>query len=77
MADVPDSQGCPQCAADARRSITAPALGTGSTTAMRLLDATNRSASDPAVVSGPLPGGKRVPGTPVTSNPLHRKLPRP
>ncbi|PTR22942.1 hypothetical protein C8K36_110125 [Rhodococcus sp. OK519] len=76
MADVPDTSGCPQCECDGRRQITATRLGSGRSTAMRLLDATTRSASEPAVVSGPAPGGRRTPQK-VTTNPLHRKLPRP
>ncbi|WP_330847808.1 zinc ribbon domain-containing protein [Prescottella equi] len=76
MADVPDSSDCPHCASDGRRQITATRLGRGGTASMRLLDATARSASEPTVVSGPAPGARRTPQK-VTTNPLHRKLPRP
>ncbi|MDH6281531.1 FmdB family zinc ribbon protein [Prescottella agglutinans] len=76
MATVPDTSACPDCASDARRQVTAPRLGHGASTQMRLLDATARSASEPAVVQGPRPGGGRT-AQKVTTNPLHRKLPRP
>ncbi|MGF7122553.1 FmdB family zinc ribbon protein [Rhodococcus sp. BE178] len=76
MATVPDSSACPACASDARRQITGPRLGHGSSTQMRLLDSTARSASEPAVVSGPRPGARTAVQN-VTTNPLHRKLPRP
>ncbi|WP_242676650.1 zinc ribbon domain-containing protein [Rhodococcus sp. ABRD24] len=76
MASVPDAAACPDCAAEARRQITASRLGHGASTPMRLLDATARSASEPGVVSGPRPGAARA-ARPVTTNPLHRKLPRP
>ncbi len=76
MATVPDTVDCPECASESRRQITAPRLGHGSSTPMRLLDATARSASEPAVVTGTRPGAPRTAQT-VTTNPLHRKLPRP
>ncbi|WFR71680.1 zinc ribbon domain-containing protein [Prescottella defluvii] len=76
MATVPDTSACPDCASDARRQVTAPRLGHGASTQMRLLDATARSASEPAVVQGPRRGGGRT-AQKVTTNPLHRKLPRP
>ena len=75
MAEVPPEDRCPQCSAPARRIIGAPRLGIGGTAAMRLQDRTRASADSPDVVS-------RIPGraaraTPVTTNPLHRRLPRP
>ncbi|CAM3064611.1 zinc ribbon domain-containing protein [Prescottella defluvii] len=76
MATVPDSANCPECESDGRRQITGPRLGRGGSTPMRLLDATARSASEPTVVTGPGPGGRRAPQK-TTTNPLHRKLPRP
>lgn len=76
MTAVPDAADCPHCAGAARRQITAPRLGHGASTPMRLLDATARSASEPAVVHGPRPGARRTTQQ-VTTNPLHRKLPRP
>jgi len=76
MATVPDTTTCPDCTSDARRQVTAPRLGHGASTQMRLLDATARSASEPTVVRGPRPAGA-VATPKITTNPLHRKLPRP
>ncbi|QSE85136.1 zinc ribbon domain-containing protein [Rhodococcus koreensis] len=76
MADAPRSITCPGCERDAARLVSSPRLGHGSSSAMNLLDRTKRSAHEPDVVTGPPP-----PATagrpPVTSNPLHRRLPRP
>ncbi|MUL65648.1 hypothetical protein BOO86_14310 [Mycobacterium sp. CBMA 234] len=74
MAVVPDAAECPGCRQQARRRIGAPALGTGATTAMRLQDATRATADKPGVVRS-LPQNARP--TRVSTNPLHRKLPRP
>ncbi|WP_254699263.1 FmdB family zinc ribbon protein [Rhodococcus sp. SGAir0479] len=76
MTAVPEAADCPACAGPARRQITAPRLGHGNSAPMRLLDATARSASEPAVVQGTRPGARRATQK-VTTNPLHRKLPRP
>ncbi len=75
MADVPAQDACPDCSAVSKRVIGAPALGIGQTAAMRLHDRTRASADRPTVV-GALPSGRRR-STPVTTNPLHRRLPRP
>ena len=75
MAEVPREDACPQCCATSRRLIGAPALGIGSTAAMKLHDRTRASADTPQVVNA-LPRGARR-ATPVTTNPLHRRLPRP
>ncbi len=75
MADAPREDACPQCATPSRRLFGTPALGIGSTTAMRLQDSTRASADTPQVVNR-LPGSARR-ATPVTTNPLHRRLPRP
>ncbi|MDY6998901.1 MAG: zinc ribbon domain-containing protein [Actinomycetota bacterium] len=71
----PDTVACVQCGQPARRLIGSPALSAGAGAGMRLQDATRATADRPAVVD-------RVPsrpgaGTPVSDNPLHRKLPRP
>jgi putative FmdB family regulatory protein len=68
---------CPTCGEPAVRRFTAPHLARTGTAAFRLLDATNRSASEPQVVSGspPTAGPRSAPL--YSSNPLHRKLPRP
>ncbi|AZG47251.1 FmdB family zinc ribbon protein [Gordonia insulae] len=75
MAAIPDSANCPGCGTGARRVIGTPALGASDPAAMRLHDATRATAETPAVVSN-VPGRRRR-ATPVSSNPLHRKLPRP
>lgn len=75
MAAVPDAITCPDCGHAAPRRVRAPALGAGSSTAMRLQDATRSSAEAPAVVST-VPSTARG-RTPVSTNPLHRRLPRP
>ncbi|MCJ0947536.1 zinc ribbon domain-containing protein [Rhodococcus erythropolis] len=76
MAEVPQSISCPQCSLESKRVVSSPRLTHSSSTAMGLLDSTARSAHEPAVVSGSLPGRGRQ-SAPTTSNPLHRKLPRP
>jgi putative FmdB family regulatory protein len=76
MGEVPAATGCPRCAASARRRMTAPNLGRTGSAAFGLIDRAARSAHEPEVVSGSLPGSRPRPGTPVTSNPLHAKLPR-
>ncbi|WP_163646642.1 FmdB family zinc ribbon protein [Mycolicibacterium boenickei] len=74
MSARPDVIDCPDCQGPARRTIAAPNLGRGSSTAMALQDATRASSDRPAVVPGPPSGGRRQK---VTTNPLHQKLPRP
>lgn len=73
MSEAPAEAACPTCAQPARRRFGGGALLHGGSSAMRLLDATSRTASEPAVVSAPPAGGR----TRVSRNPLHRKLPRP
>jgi putative FmdB family regulatory protein len=50
MTTVPAQLDCQVCGGAARRIFSAPHLGVGSSTAMKLLDATKRTASEPAVV---------------------------
>lgn len=76
MAAVPTATDCPQCGSSARRVMTAPHLGRTASATFGLMDRAARSAHEPEVVSGALPGARRRPGTPVTTNPLHQKLPR-
>lgn len=76
MATVPDAVSCPACDGAARRIPSSPHLGRSSSAAFRAIDSAARSAHEPQVVSGSLPGARRTPGTPVTRNPLHAKLPR-
>ncbi|WHU45294.1 zinc ribbon domain-containing protein [Gordonia sp. L191] len=75
MAAVPEAIDCPDCGDAAPRRVRAPALGAGASTAMRLQDATRSSAETPAVVSSVPSAARRR--TPVSTNPLHRRLPRP
>lgn len=71
----PETVECPDCGGTARRMIAAPHLGSAGATAMALQDATRSTADRPAVVASPPPPGARR--RPVSTNPLHRKLPRP
>ncbi|SEH67259.1 putative regulatory protein, FmdB family [Mycolicibacterium rutilum] len=75
ISSPPDTAACVQCGQPARRMIGAPALGSGASSAMRLQDTTRATADTPAVVDR-IPQRKRPPA-PVSTNPLHRKLPRP
>lgn len=75
MGRAPDRAACPTCAGDAPRAFTVPRLGSGRADLVRAIDATHAGAERPQVVSRPPPSGRR--GTPVTTNPLHRRLPRP
>ncbi|WP_067813319.1 FmdB family zinc ribbon protein [Nocardia inohanensis] len=73
MAAVPDLTECPGCAAASRRQVGGGAFVRPGSAAARLIEATRRTASEPAVVGAP----KGRVSAPVTRNPLHRKLPRP
>ncbi|MEV6069208.1 zinc ribbon domain-containing protein [Nocardia sp. NPDC052001] len=73
MAAVPEVANCPECAGDSRRQVGGGAFVRPGSAATRLIDATARTASEPAVVGAP--AGRS--SAPVTRNPLHRKLPRP
>jgi putative FmdB family regulatory protein len=74
MTSVPDEIDCATCAGRARRVITSVAAGADPATT-RLLDATRATADRPAVVSA-VPGRGR-PARRVTTDPRHRRLPRP
>ncbi|TFD84380.1 zinc ribbon domain-containing protein [Cryobacterium lactosi] len=74
---VPDLVDCPTCLAPARRVMSAPHLSAAGSAAFRLVEKTSRSAAEPEVVQSTHPGRRSGRGTPVTANPLHRKLPRP
>ena len=77
MRSVPDSVSCPTCQGTAKRRISAPRLSKANSAAFGLIDATERSAYEPAVVNSLTPGLPSGAGQKYTSNPLHRKLPRP
>lgn len=75
LRDVPSAIDCPECSVRARRRMVAPHLGRGASSAMRVLDATSRSAHEPEVVRSTAPG-TRTPA-PVSRDPRHARLPRP
>lgn len=77
MGAAPESIECPECGGRAERILSTPRLSIAGTSAFKLIDATKKSAYEPRVVSGPLPPSGRKRSTPITTNPLHRKLPRP
>jgi len=77
MNAVPPSADCPHCGGTARRVYSAPHLGRTGSSEFGLIDRAERSAHEPEVVSGAVPGRRRRPGTPITTNPLHAKLPPP
>lgn len=76
LSEVPTSTECPQCREPAERVMTAPHLSSAGSAAFGLIDRSARSAHEPEVVSGRLPGAPRRVGGGVTTNPLHQKLPR-
>ena len=67
--------GCPHCGAPARRVFGAPALRAGDPGLRRALDASARSADSPDVVTA-VPGRRRG-GVRTTTDPRHRRLPKP
>lgn len=75
MGQAPSHAVCPDCDDEAPRVFLAPRLGSGRADLVRAIDATHACAERPQLVSRPPGGGRR--GTPTTSNPLHRELPRP
>jgi len=77
MGSAPDAIECPTCGEPAARQISTPRLSIAGSSAFKLIDATKRSAHEPQVVTGNLPDSGRRRVTPVTTNPLHQKLPRP
>ncbi|WP_227983115.1 FmdB family zinc ribbon protein [Nocardia spumae] len=72
MAEVPATAPCPQCARSAARRPGGALVRRSA--AVRALDATTRTATEPAVV-GAVPPGRARPVT--TTDPRHRGLPRP
>lgn len=77
MGQAADTIPCPGCGRPASRRFTAPHLSSSSGAAYQLIERTQRSATEPEVVTSPgaKAGAGRGGGT--TMNPLHRKLPRP
>ncbi|ALU39191.1 hypothetical protein AS188_04835 [Kocuria flava] len=68
-------QACPGCGAPARRLMSAPGLSRTGSAAARLIERTEATASEPGVVAAPPPGPRTGPRR--STNPLHRRLPRP
>lgn len=77
IADVPAHATCPSCNAPAQRVLTAPHLSRAGSSTYGLIERSERSAHEPAVVHGRPGGAPRTAGGGVTTNPLHQKLPRP
>ena len=75
MTEVPDATVCPECNQQSPRQMSSPRLSIATSAQFKLIDATKRSAHEPEVVSGRTGSSRQ--GTRYTSNPLHRKLPRP
>jgi hypothetical protein len=57
--------------------MSAPNLSQTSSAAFHLLDSTNQSAHEPAVIETRIPGVRTGKIQQFTANPLHQKLPRP
>ncbi|MGZ8178390.1 FmdB family zinc ribbon protein [Williamsia sp. SKLECPSW1] len=74
MSRVPAEIDCATCSSPARRVVTGVGVGSDPT-ATRLLDATAATAERPAVV-GNVPGRRAAPRR-VSTDPRHRRLPRP
>lgn len=66
---------CPGCGSASRRLMSGPGLSRAGSPAARLIEDTERTASEPDVVAAPPPRPARPSRT--TGNPLHRTLPRP
>ncbi|KAB1504090.1 zinc ribbon domain-containing protein [Corynebacterium sp. 320] len=66
---------CPTCTLPASRIISAPSTPRSNPVHSALITATKETAHTPDVVSSVPASGNRRP-TPVSTNPLHRTLPR-
>ncbi|MFC5993018.1 FmdB family zinc ribbon protein [Pseudonocardia hispaniensis] len=75
MAEADEPAQCPHCGQPSRRVFGAPALRAMDSRLRRALDAGERSADAPEVVTS-VPGRSRR-ATPVTRDPRHARLPRP
>lgn len=74
MAELTDTHPCRECTEPSRRVFSPPQLRLGDSRARALIDATARTADQPAVVSGP-PGRPSRPRR--AADPRTAKLPRP
>ena len=77
MGEVRETAPCPECGRPAARRFTAPHLSRSSSSAYQLIESTQASAAEPAVVSSPGGAVRSSRGGGRTMNPLHQKLPRP
>lgn len=78
MQEKPDTVSCPQCGQEAASRMPAVGPSQGKSAQMRIIDASKATAEQPEVVQS-ISGTratKRQP-TPITTNPLHQKLPKP
>lgn len=76
IGEAPDTLSCPLCGEPSSRVFSAPHLSRAGSPAFRLIESADRSSSEPEVVNSRIPGTPRR-AQPYTSNPLHRRLPRP
>ncbi len=76
MGSAPGAVVCPRCGERAERVFTAPHVSIAGKTAYKLIDAAARTAHEPQVVTALPSTGVKRPAR-ITTNPLHRKLPRP
>lgn len=76
LGTAPPARPCPDCAADSPRVFSAPMVATAHRGALSLIEATERSAHEPAVVTAPPrpPAGRAARPAP---NPALSRLPRP
>ena len=78
MGQAPATAVCPRCDGPARRSFSAPMTREGSSSARSLIEASERSASEPQVVSAlPSRPSTRAPQRRAPQNPALQRLPRP
>jgi len=75
MGTAPGTIACPTCGATAGRVFTAPRLALGSAARRALIDRTERSRDEPAVVSAP--PSRRPADARSSGNPALARLPRP
>ena len=78
MGQAPATVVCPRCGGPARRSFSAPMTREGSASARSLIEASERSASEPRVVTSlPSRPATRAPQRRAPQNPALQRLPRP
>jgi putative FmdB family regulatory protein len=76
IGSAPDRSSCPDCGGSSSRMITAPGIAGGRDPYRLAVERTMASADAPRVVSS-LPATNSPRPARVTTNPLHRTLPRP